>query len=141
MYPISRPASNMSNHVAPPSSMSASVNANYPSQSMANDLIAGVSQNSSMAPCNGASNNPYAFQMNAGQGGTFPRNKPQRLNPQQHQHQQYDAYGDAGNLDANPVYDQKLRNNPITPNIQQIRQKRVQFANIPPSPANPVAPG
>ena len=71
-------------------------------------------------------NNPYTFQMNSnsGSGGTLPRNYKPHL-----------AYTDT-EPNQQIIYNNTM--NPITPNIQQIRQKRVQFANIPPSPANPI---
>ena len=117
MYPISRPASNLAN----PGSQTT------------------LFMNQNEVAVNSNHNNPYAFQMNIPggncNGGTFPRNKQQLVNLQQQQSYCIEQPNDF-NANAN-IYDpsQKGRN-PNTPNIQQIRQKRVQFANIPPSPAN-----
>ena len=130
MYPISRPASNLAN--------------NHGSQST---LF--MNQNDVPTHSNNINNdnNPYAFQMNIQTGGgivgvgnasgTFPRNKQQLMNLQQQGGYPLEQIND---LNSNSgIYDQhhqKVRNAVNTPNIQQIRQKRVQFANIPPSPAN-----
>ena len=116
MYPISRPAS---------------TNNNGGSQTT---LFANQNDFSNNNINNHHHNSYLSQQMNT---GTFPRQSKQRPHSQQHQHQVYSN-------EAN-IYDQHQKvtrvcntngNTINTPNLQQIRQKRVQFANIPPSPAN-----
>ena len=72
-----------------------------------------------------AASNPYTFQMNP--NGTFPRNK-RLAQPQTNGYSCADA-----NLDSDSIYDQsKLRASQLMNQTQGARQKRVQFANIPP---------
>jgi hypothetical protein len=145
MNPISRPASNSGqfpcNITSAVSQSNIFMNQNDVHKNFNNHQYNGFQANS-----NGISTGDVNC------GGTFPRNtKPHRVNmPPQQKFYSHDQTQDlSSNTNLDNIYDQQqqmLRNNNIndttkTPNIHQIRQKRVQFANIPPSPANAVQPG
>ncbi len=122
MYPISRPTANGSNPNGSQTTLFAS---------QQNDFVSSQS---------------YSFQqMNIGTIQRGGNNKQQRLIANG-QHSHIDTHNDDNEavLATANIYDkhqqthiktQRVNNAINTPNIQQIRQKRVQFANIPPSPA------